>query len=200
MVKSILSYCIAFLAIGGLVAGYFWFREQRVRKQAAEATWAFLVEEQSQENALIDLGEIDLNPTDLAFAVMEQKLHEPTLKKPGDFDSTRLGWACGKSHCAIWATFLVPFGQKIPPNTTPAGLILTNPSFHELSSIKVGEVHLGGSDEKLVKLSGMAGLPSDKPFRRASWDRNWDVAWEGLNGKVDELVFSNQTLQRQLSG
>jgi hypothetical protein len=158
------------------------------------------VEEQSQENALLDLGEVDLNPSNLTFGVMEQRLHEPTLKKPGAFSSTRLGWACGKARCAIWASFLVPFGQEIPPSTTPAGLILRNPSFGDLSHIKVGDVHLGGSDEKLAKSSGMAGLPSDKHFHRTSWDQNWDVAWESLTGKVDELVFSNQSLQRQLSG
>lgn len=200
MVKRMLYCSIALLAIGVLAAGYSWFSERRVRAQAAEATWAFLVEERSQENALLDLGEVDLNPSYLTLALMEQRLHGPTLSKPGDFNSTRLGWACGKARCAIWASVLVPFGQEIPPSTTPAGLILTNPSFGDLSNIKVGEVHLGGSDEKLVKSSGMAGLASDKPFRRTSWDQNWDVAWESLNGEVDELVFSNQNLQRQLSG
>lgn len=197
MPKKILAFCAILSGILFLYLGYNWFEDRRWKTELQRDFGPRRADELVQRDALLALGDVDLNPSDLTFAGLQQKLHEPGLKQPGDFNSTRLGWACVKERCAILATFFVPFGQEIPATMTPAGLTISSPSFGEFHNIAVGGVHLGESDEKLAELDQYHKSKSSRRFRRVRWDRNWDVAWVGFNHKVFILVFSNETLQRR---
>jgi hypothetical protein len=197
MPKKILPFCAILLGILFLYLGYNWFEDRQWKTELQTDFGPRRADELAQSDALLALGDVDLNPSDLTFAVLQQKLHQPGLKLPGDFNSTRLGWACVKERCAILATFFVPFGQEIPATMTPAGLIISSPAFRDFHNITVGGVHLGESDEKLTELDQYHKSRSSRKFRRVRWDGNWDAAWAGVNGKVFTLVFSNETLQRR---
>ncbi len=197
MPKKILTCCAILSGIGILYIGYNWFENQRWTTELQRDFGPRRADELAQRNALLALGDVDLNPSDLTLAVLQQKLHEPGLKQPGDFNSTRLGWACVKERCAILATFFVPFGQEIPATRTPAGLVISSPSFGDFHNIGVGGVYLGESDEKLAGLDRSHGSKLSRRFRRVRWDRDWDAAWAGVNSKVFILVFSNETLQHR---
>lgn len=197
MPKKALTLCLILSGIGLLYLGYVWLEDQHWKAELQRDFGPDRNDELAQKNALLALGDVDLNPTDLTFTVLRQKLREPELKQPGDFDSTRLGWACVKKRCAILATFFVPFGQEIPPSTSPAGLIMSSPSFGDFHNIAVGGVHLGESDEKLVELDQYHRFKSSRKFHTVKWDRDWDVAWAGFNRKASILIFSNVTLQHQ---
>ena len=197
MPKKILAFCAILLGILVLYLGYNWLEDRLWKTELQRDFGPRRADELAQRDALLALGDVNLNPSDLTFAVLQQKLREPGLKQPGDFNSTRLGWACVKERCAILATFFVPFGQEIPATMTPAGLIISSPSFGDFHNIAVGGVHLGESDEKLAELDQHHKSKSSRRFRRVRWDRNWDAAWAGINSKVFILVFSNETLQRR---
>lgn len=176
-----------------MIFGYVSFENWKFKQKTLKELGPILADEQEQKNELLALGDVDLNPSDLALATLEQKLKRAVLKRSGDFNSTRLGWACGKERCAIWATFLVPFGQDIPPNAAPAGLIIKSPALGDFPNIRIREIRLGESDQKLVEL-WKGGVGSRKLFRRISWDKDWTAAWAGLDSKVFELVFTNDTV------
>jgi hypothetical protein len=135
MPKKILAFCAILLGIPFLYLGYNWFEDRQWKTELQRDFGPRRADELAQSDALLALGVVDLNPSDLTFAVLQQKLHEPGLKHPGDFNSTRLGWACVKERCAILATFFVPFGQEIPATMTPAGLIISSPAFRDFHNI-----------------------------------------------------------------
>jgi hypothetical protein len=194
MSKRISTYIAVLFGLVLIVFGYVRFERWRFRQEVLEGLGPILPDEQEQENALLALGEVDLNPSDLTLAELEQRLKEAVLKKAGDFNSTRLGWACGRERCAIWATFLVPLGQDIPSNAAPVGLVIKSPALGDFPNIRIRDIRLGESDQKLVEVWKGGGAGSRKVFRRISWDKDWAVAWAGLDGKVFELVFANDTL------
>src|SRR6266481_4642851 len=111
MLKRLAIYCMALLIVGLVVVGYFWFKERQVRAEGAEKAKEFLAEEMAQRIGFESLGFVDLDPSGLNLKKLEEGLHQPTLKKPGAQNSTRLGWICGAERCAIWASFLVPSDQ-----------------------------------------------------------------------------------------
>jgi hypothetical protein len=197
MTKKILAFCAILSGIGFLYLGYNWLEDQRWKTELQRDFGPRGADEPEQRSALLALGDVDLNPSNLTFAVLQQRLHEPRWKQSGDFKSTRLGWACVNERCAILATFLVPFGQEIPATMAPAGITFSSPSFGEFHNIKMGEVGLGESDEQLANLDQSHQPRSSRKFRVVRWDRDWDAAWAGFNHKVFILVFSNQTLQRR---
>jgi len=197
MPKKILTCCAILSGIGFVYLGYNWFEDQRWKTELQREFGPRRADELAQRNALLALGDVDLNPSDLTLAVLQQKLHEPGLKQPNDFNSTRLGWACVKERCAIFATFFVPFGQEIPATVTPAGLVISSPSFGDFRNVAVGGVHLGESDEKLVELDQYHESKSSRRFHRVRWDRDWEAAWAGDDGKAFILIFSNVTLQHR---
>ncbi len=183
--------------IGLLYLGYPWFENQQWKAELQRDFGPGRADELTQRNALLALGDVDLNPSNLTFAVLQQKLHEPGWKHSGDFNSTRLGWACVNERCAILATFFVPFAQEIPAAMAPAGLTINSPSFGDFHNIEVGGVYLGESDKKLADLDQSHESKSSRRFRRVRWDQDWDAAWAGVNHKVFILVFSNETLQHR---
>ena len=198
MLKRLGIYIAILLGLAFVVCGYFWFESWKLRQETFEELGPILADAQERKNELLALGEVDLNPSALTLAMLEQRLKTPVQKQPGDFNTTKLGWVCGKESCAIWATFLVPFDQVIPRDAAPAGLVIKSPALGDFPNIRTGEIHLGGSDQKLVERLKGGGSGSRKVFRRVSWDKDWSAAWAGLDGKVFELVFSNDTLLRRL--
>ncbi len=197
MPKKILTCCAILSGMAFLYLGYNWFEDRRWKTELQREFGPRRADELAQRNALLALGDVDLNPSDLTLAVLQRKLHESGLKQPADFNSTRLGWACVKERCAIFATFFVPFGQEIPATVTPAGLVISSPSFGDFHNIAVGGVHLGESDEKLVELDQYHESKSSRRFHRVRWDRDWEAAWAGDDGKAFILIFSNVTLQHR---
>lgn len=198
MLKRLGIYLAILLGLAFVVCGYFSFESWKIRQETLKELGPFLADEQEQKDELLALSEVDLNPSDLTLATLQQKLGSAVKKQPGDFNTTRLGWVCGKERCAIWATFLVPFDQVIPRNAAPAGLIIKSPALGDFPNIRIGEIHLGGSDQKLVERLKGGGSGSRKVFRRVSWDKDWSAAWARLDGRVFELVFPNDTLLRRL--
>jgi hypothetical protein len=200
MPKRLSIYAAILLGFAFMILGYVQFEKWKFRQEALEELGPILEDEQEQKSELLALGDVDLNPSGLTLATLEQRLGMAVRKQPGDFNSTRLGWVCGKERCAIWATFLVPLGQDIPLNAAPAGLVIKSPALGDFPNIRIGEIRLGESDQKLVGLWRGGGAGSRKLFRRISWDKDWTAAWTGLDGKVFELVFSNNTILYRLEG
>jgi len=194
MLKRLSTYIAILLGLAFMIFGYVWLENWKFRQETLKELGPILADEQEQKNELLALGEVDLNPSDLTLATLEQRLKKAILKQSGDFNSTRLGWVGGQQRCAIWATFLVPRGQDIPAKATPAGLVIKSPALGDFPNIRIGEIRLGESDQNLVKLWKGSGAGSRKIFRRISWDKDWTAAWAGLDGKVFELVLRNDTL------
>jgi hypothetical protein len=196
MLKSIAIYCIGFLSIVFIVLGYFWFKEQPERAKAASELEAFLAEETAQKTALESLGDVSLDLSDLSLAKLEQKLHQPLLKQPGAQNTTRLGGACGGQRCAIWMSFLVPFGQEIAPTATPAALVVTHPRFANFNRVVVGGAYVGETVEEMKKFCQQRGLGVPVGKNRISWGEDWSLSWVATNGKISLLSFANEKMIR----
>jgi hypothetical protein len=198
MLKRLWVYVAILLSLALAVCAYFSIESWRLRQETRRELEPTLIDWQEEKNQLLALGEIDLSPSRLTLSKLEQELKMPVLRRRGDFNTTRLAWVCGEEHCAIWATFLLPFGQDIPPDSVPAALIVDSPPLGEFPNIKIGEIYLGGPAQRLVQLS-KDGVPgSGKQYHRITWDKDWSAAWAGTGGKASMLVFSNQTLLRPL--
>lgn len=198
MLKRLWIYIAILLSLALAVCAYFPFESWKLRQETRRELEPTLIDWQEEKNQLLALGEIDLSPSHLTLSKLEQELKTPVLRRRGDFNTTRLAWVCGEEHCAIWATFLFPFGQDIPPDSVPAALIVDSPPLGEFPNIKIGEIYLGGSDQKLVELSRGAVPQSGKQYHWITWDNDWSAAWAGVGGKASMLIFSNQTLLRPL--
>ena len=193
MLKRLAIYCMTLLIAGLAVVGYYWFRERQLRAATAKELQPFFDEEIAQKKALESLGDIDLNPRELNFENLEQKLQQPIIKPTGSHNTTQLGWACGRERCMIWAWFLVPSGQEIPPKAAPVALIVMSPPFTDTSHLTVGGIHLGGTVEEMDKSCKLRGFGQPLGHNRISWDQDWNVAWSGTKDKVDLLSFTNET-------
>jgi len=198
MLKRIAIYCVGFLSIVFIVLGYFWFKEQPERAKAARKLEAFLAEETAQKTALESLGNVNLDLSDLSLAKLEQKLHQPPLRQPGAQDTTGLGWACGVQRCAIWMSFLVPFGQEIPPTATPVALVVTDPLLADFDHVVVGGAYVGETVEEMKKFCQQRGYGVPVGKNRISWDRDWSLLWTDRNGKISFLSFANERMMRDI--
>jgi hypothetical protein len=194
MLKRLAIYCMALLIAGAAVVGYYWFRERQLRAETARELQPFFDEEIAQKKALESLGDIDLNPRELNIENLEQKLQQPIIKRIGSHNTTQLGWACGRERCVIWAWFLVPFGQEIPPKTAPVALIVMSPPFTNISRLTVGGIHLGGTVEEMEKSCQQRGFGQSLGHSRISWDQDWNLVWSDTKDKVGLLSFTNATL------
>ena len=194
MLKRIAIYCIACLSVVFLVLGYFWLKEWPERAKASSELKAFLAEETAQKTALESLGDVNLDLSDLSLARLEQKLHTPPLRLPGAQNTTRLGWACGGQRCAIWMSFLVPFGQEIVPTVTPAALVVTDPLFTAFNHVVVGGAYVGETVEEMKKFCKQRGYGLPVGKNRISWDKDWSLVWVDTNGKISLLVFANEKM------
>ncbi|HWY87461.1 MAG TPA: hypothetical protein VNX28_12085 [Gemmataceae bacterium] len=194
MLKRIAIYCIGFLSAGLLVLGYFWLKEWPERAKASRESGAFLAEETAQKSALESLGDVNLDLSDLSLARLEQKLHAPSLKLPGARNTIRLGWACGGQRCAIWMSFLVPFGQEIAPTVTPAALVIADPLFADFDHVVVGGAYVGETVEEMKKFCRQRGYGLPVGKNRITWDKDWSLLYADTNGKIGLLSFANEKM------
>ncbi len=199
MRKRIFLYPAIVLGMVAAIPVCLRFESWRIRQATLRELEPFLSDEQEQTTKMSALGKVDLNPSDLTLAGLEQRLNKPSRKLPGDFNTTRLGWICGKERCGIWATFLTPPSQNIPTDARPAGLIVSSPGLGEFPNVTIGELHLGQAAVQVEQFSRGAASTSRKPFRRISWDADWIAAWAGVDGQVFILIFANETLQHTLT-
>ena len=201
MLKRLAIYCMALLAVGFIIVGYFWFEERQVRAEVAKKTKAFLEEEIAQKNGFESLGIVDIDPSGLNLQKLEERLHQPAQKKPGAQNSTRLGWVCGSTRCAIWASFLVPSDQEIPPSTNVAGLTVTSPLAARFPNSTFGGIYLGGTVEELERTCQNRGYGQSLGYHHVRWDQNWDLRWADTSGKVSILMFTNEgVIRKAVSG
>jgi hypothetical protein len=198
MLKRIAIYFLGFLALFFLVAGYHWLQERRLRAATRKELGAILSEQIAQKDALVALGDADLDPEHLELADLEQKLHEPRLRQPGAKNTTKLGWACGTEHCVIWASFLVPFGQEIPQTLPATGLVLNDPTLSQSRSLGVGGIYLGEPVEQMQKFCQKRGCVSVGK-NRMSWSEEWNFIWADTNGKIELLMFVNEKMIQNAS-
>jgi hypothetical protein len=186
----------AALLIVGCIVGYAWIKERPQRAESRKHAEAFLADLTAQRNGLIALGEVNLDPTNLTLANLQQYLHQPPMKKAGSQSKTRLGWACGQAQCSIWAFFLVPFGQEIPPNVTPAVLMVMSPPFGDFHNVSVGGVHLGDRVEGIREIRQKRGYGRPIGYNRMSWSKDWSFGWGEVNGKVVSLTLLNEEMMK----
>src|SRR5208283_5994659 len=114
--RVVIDLCVvvaAALLIVGSIVGYAWIKERPQRAESRKRAEAILADVSAQRNGLLALGEVNLDPSNLTLADLQQKLHQPALKQSGPQNTTNFGWACGVRRCAIRASFLVPFGKEI---------------------------------------------------------------------------------------
>jgi hypothetical protein len=197
MLRRIAIYCVAFLGVWFLVAGYYWFKARQVRAESAKALEPFLAEEMAQKNALESLGTVNLNPADLSLASLQDKLHEPALRQPGARNTTRLGWACGSRRCAIWASFLASFGQEIPPTMTAAALVVHEPAFENFHHLIIGGIYPGETVAEMEESCRKRGYGLSMGKNKMSWDADWNFVWADTNGRVGFLAFTNERMMRE---
>ena len=196
MLKRIMIYCIGFLSVWFVVLGYFWLKEQPERAKARREVEGFLAEENAEKAALESLGDVSLDLSDISLARLEQKLHSPRLRLPGTQNTTRLGWACGGQRCAIWMSFLVPFGREIAPTATPAALLLTNPFLAVDHHLVVGGAYVGETVKEMMKFCQQRGFGLPVGKNRISWDKDWSLVWADADGKMRVLSFANDKMTR----
>jgi hypothetical protein len=194
MLKRIAIYCMGFLFICLLIFGYFWRKERQVRAELTKEVNKFFAEQSARTNGLNSFGDVDLNPPELTLAKLEEKLHQPTLTRPGADNTTRLGWACGGEHCAITAAYLIPFGQEIPPGTAPAVLLIDVPPFGELNHrFAIGGIQLWENADDMERSMQNQGRGHLIGMNHATWDKDWSFVWSGTDGKISILSFMNDT-------
>ena len=193
VIDLVVVLAAALLIIGSL-AGYVWIKERPQRAESRKRAETILADVTAQRNGLIALGEVNLDPSNLTLADLQQKLHQPSMKKAGSQNTTRLGWACGQAQCSIWAFFLVPFGQEISPDLNPAALIVMSPPFGDFHNVAVGGVHLGDTVEELVKTCQKRGYGLRSGYHRISWNEDWNLVWGDVNGKIGLMTFLNEKM------
>jgi hypothetical protein len=193
--KRILIDAVVTLAVIALLSGsvveYFWLRDapERVkRRNKAEQLVAGLA---AQKKALDTLGDVDFETADLTLAQLNQKLNEPTLRKSGAHDSTVLGWACADRSCAIIASFMTPFGQEIPTDSTPVVVVMMKPIVSATHTFSIDGVHVGSTAEDVERSCKGRGYGAALAKDKITCDHGWGVRWAESDGQVSALIFSN---------
>jgi hypothetical protein len=194
MLKRIAVYCMSFLCVCLFILGYFWFKNRQIRAEMEKDSGAFFAEENAQKNSLESLGDVDLNPSDMSLEKLEERLHQPAIRKAGAGNTTRLGWACGQERCAIWTSFVVPFDKEIPLSAAPTALVVTDPLLADFRRLAIGGVHLGDKTEKIRDICQKRGYGLQIGYNRISWSKDWNLVWGEVNGKVSLLAFFNEKM------
>ena len=199
--RVVIDLCVvvaaALLIVGSLV-GYAWIKGRPQRAESRKQAEALLADLTAQRNGLIALGEVNLDPSKLTLADLQQNLHKPSKRMPGSQNTTRLGWACGQEQCSIWASFLVPSGQEISPNLVPAALVVMSPPFGDFHNVSFGGVHLGDKVEAMRELCLKRGYGRQIGYNRISWNNDWNVVWGEVHGKVFFLTFYNEKMMKSV--
>lgn len=195
---------MALAILGGVAILVVWAMVAYQQRKLNKMTSAFHAEQTAQANALSAIGNVDLNPSSLTFATIEKTLgpHQQNVKWPGPKQNrTILGWACGAIHCAIYATFLVPSGQVIPPETTLGSLSLIPPADAPAPTMSIGGVHIGETADEVKQLCRQRGFgveTSTPPNLHITWDKDWEIMLGKPNYKVGMLFFVNKLAAKKL--
>lgn len=186
----------AALLIVGCLAGDVWIRERPRTAESRRQAEAFLADLAAQRDGLIALGEVNLDPSNLTLADLQQKLHQTGKRQAGPRNTTTVGWACGEKRCAISASFLVPFGQEIPPNMAPVTLMLMSPLLGDFRNVSLGGVYLGDKVEEVRGICQKHGYGQEIGYNRVSWSKNWNLVWAEVHGKVFVMTLYNETMMK----
>src|ERR1051325_9450733 len=191
MWKRICAYIGIPFAFLGLLYAYSWYETQSARAEARK----LLAEITAQRNAFESLGDIDFDPTHLTLTTLKEQLHQPEQILPGAHNTTRVGWVCAGKNCEISASFLVPPGQVLSPSAVPAALMMSEPwSAKRVQRIGIGGIYLGESIEEMKQSCQKRGYGVELERNQITWDKEWKVVYAGTEGKVDLLVFVNQSM------
>jgi hypothetical protein len=190
---------VVVLALGCLYV-YVWIKVRPLRGEARAEPAASLAKMEARHKALIELGSVSLESPNLSLAELQLKLHQPTLSRAGSKNTTTLGWACAGELCTIFASFLVPFGQEIPPSTVPAALLMVDPLFKDVGELAIGGVHLGESVDEVKAYCQKNGYGQETGYHRMTWDKHWTLSWGEMNGKITVVSFGNDKLIGSVRG
>jgi hypothetical protein len=189
MLKRIALYLAVILGVALVFLGFLWFQVRRERAEMVKSTQAFLSQQTDQKNAFDALGDIDLSLSNLDLQKLEEKLHKPSEQKRESDNSTRLGWSCGAGHCAVSASFLVPYGQEVSPNIPPASLLVSAPFLGSVHHVSIGGIYLGQRVDEMKSLCEQRGYGASLGFNRIRFDKQWNVVWGEINGQINLLLF-----------
>jgi len=182
-----LSLLVIVAAYGG-VWGYFQWQAQKVRAEVEKKLEPLYRE----SDELASLKDVDLDPRSLTLAQLEETLQQPAQKLVGAKNTTKLGWLCGNDQCAVWASFLVPFGQEVPANEAPVLLLVNSPFMQPPHHLAVGGIYLGETGEDIKKFCQTRGYGLEMGKNRITWDKDWSVAWAERDDKISLVVFANE--------
>jgi hypothetical protein len=185
--RAALSLLVIVAAYAG-VWGYFQWKAQKVRAEVEKKLEPLFKE----SDELASLKDVDLDPRSLTLAQLEEKFQQPSQKLAGAKNTTKLGWLCGNDQCAIWASFLAPFGQEVPANAAPVLLLVDSPFMQPPHHLAVGGIYLGESSADIQKFCQTRGYDLEKGKNRMNWDKDWSVAWAERDDKISLIVFANQ--------
>jgi hypothetical protein len=185
--RTALSLLVVLVAYAG-VWGYFQWKAQKVRAEVEKKLEPLFKE----SDALASLKDVDLDPRSLTLAQLEEQFQQPAQKLAGAKNTTKLGWLCGNDQCAIWASFLVPFGQEVPGNTAPVLLLVNSPFVQPPHHLAVGGIYLGETGEDMKKFCQTRGYGLEMGKNRITWDKDWSVAWAERDDKISLIVFANE--------
>jgi hypothetical protein len=138
--KRVCAYILGIpLAFFGVLYAYSW----RQHQQAAEQGRKVLADLAGKYEALDSFGDIDLDPSGLTLAKLEERFHQPARTLRGAQNTVTIGWACMSEQCAIWVSFLAPPDRKLDPGAVPVALGIHDSRQIRPHLIAVGGIHLG---------------------------------------------------------
>lgn len=175
------------LAFYGILYAYDWYALRPARLEARK----LLAEFAARGNALDLLGDIELDPTDLTFANLEEVLGPPDLTSGETQNTTKVGWACAGKDCEVWASFLTSPAQQISPAEIPAAFMVRS---HAISTnhhrISIGGIYLGESVENVKQFCRENGFETER--HEIIFDKHWKIIYAEWGNRVRLLVLANQ--------
>jgi hypothetical protein len=190
MLKRIFIYLGSVLVLAGVFYGYQWFKIRQFRI----APQSEIDEYVAQHKALQSFGDLELDTATLTFAKLGERLRDPSMRLASSENGSRLGWACKKQDCLIWAWFVVPVGGAIAANEAPVALMVSDPwgsLFGSNQHVAVSGAYLGEPEEQLREFSKKRGYGLEKSMNHMTWDENWSLIWTSAQGKINSLYFLN---------
>jgi hypothetical protein len=178
----------------GSITGYLWLKDRPERVKSRHAAEAMIAGLAAQKEAINSYGDLDFNTANINLAILEEKLHQPTLRKSGTHDSTTLGWACANTSCTILASFATPYGQEIPATAVPVALAVIKPFPLVTHTLAIDGLQVGSTVEETERTCEKRGYGVPLRKNRITCDDGWSVGWADLNGSVDVLSFGNEKL------
>jgi len=188
--QRIFAYLLVPLTLVGLLYMYSWHQRRRTAEQGRK----LLADVAEKYEALDSLGDIDLDPSGLTLAKLEERFHQPARTLPGAENTTRVGWACAGKECAIWVSFLAPPDRKLDPEAVPMALGILDSRQIRPHRIAVGGIYLGEPIEDAKRFCKKRGYGVELGLNQVTWDKHWKAICAGTGAKVDFLVFANQDL------